>query len=352
MRAGSRGMFINVVRILLRMDYVLKLKPEDFVVEELHDGFGMEGRYLLVRCTKRDRTTLDAARTLARFYNVPENKIGYAGMKDKKAVTSQVFSVPTSRNDIPKSVPEFIWQPAGRRDEPISLGQHSGNKFTITVRNIEKQLKEAKSYPNYFDEQRFGESNVSAGIALLKGDFKKAVEEMQKVPRDKHFLSSVLNNQPNNYIAALQLLPKKRLRLYIHSVQSSLWNELLVEYVKGEDQESNVLESVAGKLAFPTKEIQNCKIPIVGFGSESSPLDKQIDEWLSKHKLSRRSFILKQFPGASSEGTMRTALIELKDLEISRSHDDDFHPGKKKQTLSFILSSGSYATIVIKAMTI
>jgi len=73
----------------------IKTKPEDFVVEEVpllepKD----EGKYHLVRLKKRDVSTLEALRVLSRFEKIPLKKIGFAGLKDRYAVTTQYLTIP------------------------------------------------------------------------------------------------------------------------------------------------------------------------------------------------------------------------------------------------------------------
>ena len=75
----------------------LKSCPEDFQVEELlgfrPDG---EGEHWLLNIRKRDRNTLDVAREMARHFRVRLLEIGYAGLKDRRGVTSQWCSVPAT----------------------------------------------------------------------------------------------------------------------------------------------------------------------------------------------------------------------------------------------------------------
>ena len=75
--------------------FVIRSRPEDFVVveEPLYAPSGV-GKHLFVEIEKRGRTTEQVARELARACAVEPMEVGYAGRKDKIAVTRQWFSVP------------------------------------------------------------------------------------------------------------------------------------------------------------------------------------------------------------------------------------------------------------------
>src|SRR5690625_6308805 len=72
----------------------MRSAPEDFFVEEL-DGFEASGsgEHLLLTVQKRGLNTLEAVRRIARWAGVGEQAVGYAGLKDRHAVTRQRFSV-------------------------------------------------------------------------------------------------------------------------------------------------------------------------------------------------------------------------------------------------------------------
>ncbi|MFH1650248.1 MAG: tRNA pseudouridine(13) synthase TruD [Candidatus Woesearchaeota archaeon] len=330
--------------------YVLKLKPEDFIVDEIplsnKADAESDGQYLILNVRKKNLTTKQAVLKVQRFYNVNDKDIGYAGMKDKNAVTTQYLSVKTARNDIPKSVPELIIEKAGRSKERINLGEHGGNAFTIVVRNLEKPLSIPKSVPNYFGEQRFSENNVDAGIAILKGNFKEAVDLISLNNQDKHRMTKV-NDNP---VMQLRELPRRQLSLLIGSVQSACFNHLLSKYVIEHDSDAKIIQNKAGALTYSNETLPEAKIPLPGFGVEPNEFDSEMDLWLKKHEITRRHFIIKALPGLSAEGGERNAIMEIKDISIGKLEKDDFHEGKHKQIVKFTLSPGSYATIAIEAM--
>ena len=156
---------------------LLKEAPGDFRVQELLDfeptGAG-EHLYLLIE--KTGLTTPAVARRLADAHGVAMVDVGYAGMKDKHAITTQWFSVRTPRteaigmaNDSALNV-----QRASRHPRKLRRGQLRANRFAVQLRKvgdgaIEARLRELAGVgaPNYFGSQRFGEANLSRACAWL-----------------------------------------------------------------------------------------------------------------------------------------------------------------------------------------
>lgn len=170
------------------LDARIRTTPEDFFVEEL-PGFepSGSGEHLLLTVEKRGMNTAFAARRIAQWAGVGEMAIGYAGMKDRHAVTRQRFSV-----HLPKRVaPELeALQGDGAPDNDLRVLEHhwharklprgalAGNRFVIVLREvrgeregIEARLRAiaAHGVPNYFGEQRFGRDgdNIANALAMF-----------------------------------------------------------------------------------------------------------------------------------------------------------------------------------------
>jgi tRNA pseudouridine13 synthase len=148
----------------------LRSTPDDFVVEELL-GFepAGQGEHVLLRVRKRDANTAWVARELARHAGVRPFDVGFAGMKDRRAVTTQWFSAPRRR------LAAEAWAGvAGEGYEVLEARAHTrklprgalaGNRFRIVLRDVEDPggtlparvaLIAARGLPNYFGPQRFG----------------------------------------------------------------------------------------------------------------------------------------------------------------------------------------------------
>ncbi len=161
----------------------IRTAPEDFEVEErLLYALDGSGPHLYLQIEKRLCNTDEVARSLARVLDVPRRDVGYAGRKDRVAVTRQWFSVPAHA-----AAGLEDWRHAGARivarelsGEKLRVGQLTGNRFRLLVREVEEQAgAEAgeqlarltrHGMPNRFGRQRFGRDgrNVERGARILR----------------------------------------------------------------------------------------------------------------------------------------------------------------------------------------
>ncbi|OUS11267.1 hypothetical protein A9Q89_09480 [Gammaproteobacteria bacterium 53_120_T64] len=159
----------------------LKTEPDDFVVVEAFDetSFSGVGEHVCLQIRKREQNTRWIAAALAEFAGVAERDIGFCGMKDRRAVTTQWFSVAYvgEWSMPPLAIPGCEVLQVLRHQRKLRRGSHRGNHFVIRLRNVSaamdnKSVDErlaliAKNgVPNYFGEQRFG----IAGQNLLEAD--------------------------------------------------------------------------------------------------------------------------------------------------------------------------------------
>ena len=313
---------------------IIKQIPEDFIVKEISNvKLKDEGIFSLYRMKKKEYTSERAVQKICDEFGIRRKFIGYAGNKDKKAITEQVISIRIKRK-VDLSLKDIHLEFLGFSDEPVSLGDLEGNEFIITVRDLGRvDLAVPDKIPNYFGEQRFSENNVKIGKLILKKDFKRAVEVIRDDKEFHDLICDYLERNKNDYIGALRLIPKKILRLYVHSVQSHIFNLTVREIIN--------------------KKISDIKrVPIIGFGSEieDERVEEIIDRLLSEERITYRDFIIKEIPELSSEGTERDVFMEVKDFKIIEKGDDELNEGKKKVRLGFKLKKGSYATVVIKQL--
>lgn len=317
--------------------YQIKQQAEDFIVREISTvQLDTTGKYSYFWMKKKNYNTLQAVQQIAEMLKILSKKIGYAGNKDKKAVTEQMISI----EDLPEERAEQIktgnmrmknitLEYKGRGDERICLGDLEGNAFEITVRNINKKPKIKKQFINYFGEQRFSTNNAEIGKAIVLKDFKKAVELILcGTGRAEERIREYLEKNPTNYVGALKTAHKKILILYIHAYQSLLWNKAVQKH------------------AFEKNEMT--KVPIIGFGIASP--DKCTDEIMQSEGIKPRDFVIKQIPELSSEGATRQMTAEAKEASVSALKEDELNPGMKKTVVKFILPKGSYATEYIKQL--
>jgi tRNA pseudouridine13 synthase len=193
----------------------LKAAPEDFRVDErpayLPSGAGPH-LYLLVE--KRGRTTRDVLRQLARTLGVPDRDAGYAGLKDKAAVTTPWLSFPVARDPDPATLggDGFRVLTASRHQNKLRPGHVRGNAFAVAVRggDLERaracaEALAATGLPNFFGPQRFGRDgeNAALGRALLLPD---PPPEARRAGRDRFLrrlaLSAFQSRLFNRWLAA------------------------------------------------------------------------------------------------------------------------------------------------------
>ena len=164
---------------------VLKREPEDFRVDEvpLYLPCG-EGEHTYFRLWKRGLATFEAVRRVAQALGLSERDVGYAGLKDTRAVTTQWISVPGIE---PERIEQMVIPSASvldvkRHGNRIKIGHLRGNRFDIVVRDAVPdaldraaavlEVLQRRGAPNYFGKQRFGTRGAShlCGEAILRKD--------------------------------------------------------------------------------------------------------------------------------------------------------------------------------------
>ncbi|VVB89974.1 putative tRNA pseudouridine synthase D [uncultured archaeon] len=149
----------------------IRQEIDDFCVEELTNRIeAANGNYLIVELIKRNWDTHHLIRELSRILRVSQNRFGWAGTKDKRALTSQKISIwDLGEEELARvRLKDVELKVIGRSNKKISLGDLWGNKFKITVRGIDLPAEETisrvkairgeleKGAPNFFGVQRFG----------------------------------------------------------------------------------------------------------------------------------------------------------------------------------------------------
>lgn len=337
--------------------YTIKQIPEDFIVNEISSVKGIAakkseepgsaGKYGYYILKKVNYTTSKALERIAEKLGIKQKQIGFAGTKDKRAVTEQFISI---RNCNVKALDlkDISIKLVAKGNEPISLGDLKGNDFIITVRNLDEKdvpkIPKSLEILNIFDEQRFSRNNVEIGKAIIKNDFKGAVElilENESVFKGEYEANvrAYLAEKPADFIGALRNIPRKIAMMFVHSFQSDVWNMMTFA----------VKEMIAKKKIKPGK---NYALPIIGFGTEfkDSSIKKIAEDILKKEGIIQRDFIIRQFHELSSEGTERKMFVKVKNIKIIGRGDDEINNGKKKVTVGFSLPKASYATAVIKEL--
>ncbi len=174
---------------------VIKERPEDFLVEEipLFQPAG-QGEHLYLMIEKRDLSTFDVVDVVAQHFGVEPKGVGFAGLKDKHAITRQVFSVhaPGRKFEdfsmLRHDRISVLW--ADLHTHKLRRGQLKGNRFSIRVRGVplsaawqaSKQMDRLATtgIPNRFGPQRFGHlgNNHLVGLAMVREDWQASLDAL------------------------------------------------------------------------------------------------------------------------------------------------------------------------------
>ncbi|MBB4842836.1 tRNA pseudouridine13 synthase [Paucibacter oligotrophus] len=209
----------------------LKLLNEDFIVTEVPLQLpSAAGEHIWLDVEKNGANTAFVAQQLAAAAGVQEWDVGYAGLKDRYAITRQWFSIYLPKGETPDLTqlqhPEFKVLSQSRHVKKLRPGDLQGNRFRIVLRDvigdrdaIEANLKAvaAQGVPNYFGAQRFGHEggNVEQGRAML------AREIRVRNPKKKGIYLSAVRSYVFNEVLALR-------------IQQGLWGKTLAGDVMDE----------------------------------------------------------------------------------------------------------------------
>ena len=193
---------------------LLKAECADFVVKE-QLGYDMsgDGEFVAVKVRKTDCNTLFVGEQLAKFAGISARNMSYAGLKDRKAITEQWFSLQMPGQPTPDfsqfSLDGVEILEITRHQRKIRIGSLQGNHFEILLRNAEEtdELKvrldflAKNGFPNYFTEQRFGRdgNNLTQALRWANGEIK--VKDRNK----RSFYLSAARSEVFNLIVAKRI---------------------------------------------------------------------------------------------------------------------------------------------------
>ena len=261
----------------------LRKKSEDFNVEEVVSIPGRShwiwmqdiptGKHQIVKIKAKNWDTHVLVKELSRKLNIGQKSIGFAGTKDKRAITTQHFSLKTSIEklssvDLENIELEFLHSSV----KPIRLGNLVGNKFKIRVTNSSNRDHIADIFseldgffPNYFGVQRFGTVRPITHIVgekIVQGDYEGAVldyltlgspnfvghggreylletrdfaKSLDKFPPHMLFERQLLGHLSRNkgdYAGAILQLPESLSKMLVHGYQSLIFNKVLDMRIK------------------------------------------------------------------------------------------------------------------------
>ena len=267
---------------------MIKARVTDFRVEEMATSIHLDnrGRFTVAKVSLTNWETNRFCNQLAAKLRIPRNRIFFAGTKDKRAVTSQLFVIDAPMNKVAQvELPDVDIEVLGRTHQKIGFGNHRGNRFTIVVRGCcdreGRPLSEAQAlaeveriqasmastlganrFPNWIGPQRFGSGRPVTPIVgrhVVLGQWEEAVmtylsmegpnekaeaaevrakirdsgvkeELLEELPRwmgfERRMIEHLLNNE-GDHVGAFQKLPTNLQLMTVHALQSIVFNKSL-----------------------------------------------------------------------------------------------------------------------------
>ncbi|MBS3057015.1 MAG: tRNA pseudouridine(13) synthase TruD [Candidatus Diapherotrites archaeon] len=348
---------------------------------------------LILKMEKFNVDTANALRRIARALHTSRKRIGFAGMKDKRAITCQRISVWKADVELLKAFDSryIDLREAQWADKRIEIGDLIGNKFTIIVRNIQLGKEELEKrinasfgemkngIANYFGEQRFGGirgithlvgkefilGNVENAVMLYltaidereeedikiarknladTKDFSRAINEFPPKYRYERIIIHHLCKYPKDFVGAFSRLPKSLTYMFTHAYQSHLFNQII----------NKRIETGLGLNANGGDVLENGVATAQLFGFESKFSEGKIGEIerevLAKEGIKPEDFYIKEFPQISSKGARKAILLFSEDLKLEEISNDEYFEGALKAKISFRLDKGNYATTVLREL--
>lgn len=385
----------------------LKIKPDDFQVEELTEVVPQsDGSFAFYRLEKRGWSTPDALDAVHRRWGIDWRRINCGGLKDRHAHTIQFLSIlhgPRRRLRHQHISLTYL----GQLDVPFSSKDIKANRFRITLRSLtepevdrgRQAVEDVRQFgvPNYFDDQRFG--SVAPGgefVAKLMvlGQFEDALKlaltapyEHDRAPQKREKAALIENwgrwaecrnklrrgpacrpidyliDNPDDFRGAVQRLRPELQGLYLFAYQSHLWNRLLATWLNNHLRQDQLLfvPTRLGPLPMPIHlepgqlaTLAGLHVPLPSARTQIGPDSAwavMLKDVLAPEGLRLEDLKIKGMRKPFFARGDRAALCEPKDLRVDVA-GDDLHPGQSKMVLSFDLPRGSYATLIVKRVTL
>jgi tRNA pseudouridine13 synthase len=238
----------------IQNDFVFNSSPRDFTVEEIPlYEFSGEGEHLVIKVRKKELTTWEMIAIIANHLGIKHGEIGYAGLKDKNAMTIQHISLLAKYEDRLKELSHdgIKILEITRHNNKIRVGHLKGNRFEMRLKKVLGVQKDKldsglewikqNGLPNYFGNQRFGTDGTNWE------DGKKIIEKKLKINDRKlreflvgSYQSYLFNNWLSKRIEISLLLQK-----YSENESESVLS-LPAGTLKGTKEQSNFFKLIQG----------------------------------------------------------------------------------------------------------
>lgn len=342
----------------VRNDFVFTSSSRDFIVDErpLY-AFTGEGEHLVLHIRKKDLTTWEMISSIANYLGIKQREIGYAGLKDKHAMTMQYISLPATHEAKLEAFdhPKIKILNRYRHNNKIRVGHLKGNHFKIRLKKVLGVQKDkldsvlqwikANGVPNYFGHQRFGNdgNNWEEGKAIVEGTMNV------RNKKTRTFLLSAYQS----YLFNAWLSKRIELSMLLESFSEAEAEQVMglaSGRLKGVKQQAHFFKLLEGDLMmhYPYGRL---------FGLES--LEEEPKRFAERdiaptgllagkrvsHAMDVAGEIEEAYDASISEsGTRRYAWIFPEEIKST------YVPEKAHYELSFYLPKGSYATNVLDVL--
>lgn len=327
------------IRSIMKREFLQKTKQldfkfyqniDDFIVTEQPIKFTNKGNFIILKIKKQKMGTWDLLDSLSRALRIEENELGYAGLKDKNATTTQYISIPRKyskdlkkfRHNKIKILETFL------HSTKLNIGDLQANSFEINlhevkqedVYEIEKRLKQIAKVgmPNYFGYQRFGrdfKENVEKAKRIIYGDLKIRDRKLEKM-----LISMYQSDFFNRWLAKRLDISSDKFKLlngdvFLNLKENKFFTPSKISQKMQEDFE-NAFISPTGLL---------CGRGVYRAKYEAGEVEQEFDD----------TYIVEK-------GLRRAAIIFPKDISVK------YNKNEEKCKLKFTLPKASYATVLIE----
>jgi tRNA pseudouridine13 synthase len=338
------------------IDFHFKQSARDFVVDEipLYD-FSGEGEHLILHVRKKNLSTMELVSILAKYLGIKNKEIGYAGLKDKHAMTKQYISVHKKYEDVLDRFEHESIKILSKtyHNNKIRIGHLSANRFYIRLKKVNatdaKKIDEAlkniseQGMPNFFGYQRFGVdgNNHIDGEKIAKGEKKERNVKVRKL------LISAYQSHLFNLWLSRRLEINSLVASFSSSELENLLNVPKVEIDKLKSQEhpfklieGDIMEHYPyGKLF----EYDQSEHDIQRFNSRDISVTGLLCGKKARVANGLARVIEKDYDDdINADGTRRYAWVYPTDIE------GRFNAQEAQYELNFTLPKGSYATVLIE----
>jgi len=302
---------------------------DDFIVDEIGLKWKGNGNYTILHIKKVEMTSWDMVAAFAAFLNINAEKIGYAGLKDKHATTTQYISVEAKyENELKKfKHPQIKILSTTRHTHSIRMGDLEGNRFTINLFEVDKiqagqieklaRKSEKNGLPNYFGYQRFGRDGDSINQAkeMIAGELH--VEDSKL----KNFLISIYQSVFfNEWLCERVMLSREQNDGKFKLLEGDLY---ITEDEKLFTPKQPPLKDFEAKKVVPTGLL--CGRGVFRSRDAAGEIEAKYDD----------AFLYEK-------GLRRRAIVFPTDLELNYTNNFDI------MKVAFTLPKGSYATVFLE----